>query len=72
MLRRRLDVLVHCRGGLDVRDDSGALLASSAWSRRKRLKTCARVRPGAIETCDQERISKVLARDPQPRGKVPC
>jgi|SRR5665213_1591237 len=55
MLRRRLDVLVHCRGGLGRAGTIAArLLVELGTEPTKAIASVRAVRPGAIETSDQE------------------
>src|SRR6266852_2976973 len=55
MLRRRLDVLVHCRGGLGRAGTIAArLLIELGMEPAKAITLVRAVRPGAIETPDQE------------------
>ena len=57
MLRRRLNVLVHCRGGLGRAGIIAArLLIELGMEPTLAIENVRRVRPGAIETCDQERF----------------
>jgi ADP-ribosyl-[dinitrogen reductase] hydrolase len=59
MLRRRLDVLVHCRGGLGRAGTIAArLLIELGMEPTKAIEQVRAVRPGAIETNDQERFFK--------------
>jgi ADP-ribosyl-[dinitrogen reductase] hydrolase len=59
MLRRRLDVLVHCRGGLGRAGTIAArLLIELGMEPTKAIEHVRAVRPGAIETNDQERFVK--------------
>ena len=59
MLRRRLDVLVHCRGGLGRAGTIAArLLIELGVEPTKRIENVKAARPGAIETRDQERFVK--------------
>jgi ADP-ribosyl-[dinitrogen reductase] hydrolase len=65
MLRRRLDVLVHCRGGLGRAGTIAArLLIELGMKPAKAVEIVRATRPGAIETSDQEKfvlgISHVL------------
>ena len=51
MLRRRLDVLVHCRGGLGRAGTIAArLLVELGMEPTKAIASVRAVRPGAIET----------------------
>jgi ADP-ribosyl-[dinitrogen reductase] hydrolase len=55
MLRRRLHVVVHCRGGLGRAGTIAArLLVELGMPPRKAIKAVRDVRPGAIETDEQE------------------
>lgn len=55
MLRRRLDVLVHCRGGLGRAGTMAArLLIELGMEPTKAIAAVRAVRPGAIETSEQE------------------
>jgi ADP-ribosyl-[dinitrogen reductase] hydrolase len=55
MLRRRLDVLVHCRGGLGRAGTIAArLLVELGTEPTRAIASVRAVRPGAIETSDQE------------------
>jgi ADP-ribosyl-[dinitrogen reductase] hydrolase len=57
MLRRRLDVLVHCRGGLGRAGTIAArLLIELGVEPTTAIEKVRTVRPGAIETTDQERF----------------
>ena len=57
MLRRRLDVLVHCRGGLGRAGTIAArLLVELGMEPTKAIASVRAVRPGAIETPDQEKF----------------
>ena len=59
MLRRRLDVLVHCRGGLGRAGTIAArLLIELGVEPAKAIEDVRAVRPGAIETDDQARFVK--------------
>jgi ADP-ribosyl-[dinitrogen reductase] hydrolase len=59
ILRRRLDVLVHCRGGLGRAGTIAArLLIELGMEPTKAIERVRAVRPGAIETNDQERFVK--------------
>jgi ADP-ribosyl-[dinitrogen reductase] hydrolase len=59
MLRRRLDVLVHCRGGLGRAGTIAArLLIELGMEPTKAIEHVRAVRPGAIETSDQEKFVK--------------
>src|SRR6478735_1792008 len=59
MLRRRLDVLVHCRGGLGRAGLIAArLLIELGMEPTLAIENVRKVRPGAIETPDQERFVK--------------
>jgi ADP-ribosyl-[dinitrogen reductase] hydrolase len=61
MLRRRLDVLVHCRGGLGRAGTIAArLLIELGVEPTKAIENVKAVRPGAIETRDQERFVKAI------------
>jgi ADP-ribosyl-[dinitrogen reductase] hydrolase len=62
MLRRRLDVLVHCRGGLGRAGTIAArLLIELGVEPTKAIEMVRTVRPGAIETCDQERFVRGIS-----------
>jgi ADP-ribosyl-[dinitrogen reductase] hydrolase len=55
MLRRQLDVLVHCRGGLGRAGTIAArLLVELGMEPKEAIASVHAVRPGAIETNDQE------------------
>jgi ADP-ribosyl-[dinitrogen reductase] hydrolase len=55
MLRRRLDVVVHCRGGLGRAGTIAArLLIELGMKPTKAIATVRAARPGAIETSEQE------------------
>ena len=55
ILRRRLDVLVHCRGGLGRAGSIAArLLIELGMEPTKAIANVRAARPGAIETRDQE------------------
>jgi ADP-ribosyl-[dinitrogen reductase] hydrolase len=55
ILRRGLDVLVHCRGGLGRAGTIAArLLVELGMEPTKAIASVRAVRPGAIETSDQE------------------
>ena len=57
LLCRRLDVLVHCRGGLGRAGTIAArLLVELGMPPVKAIKSVRAVRPGAIETRDQEKF----------------
>jgi ADP-ribosyl-[dinitrogen reductase] hydrolase len=57
LLRRRLDVLVHCRGGLGRAGMIAArLLVELGMESTNAIATVRAARPGAIETSDQERF----------------
>ena len=57
MLRRRLDVLVHCRGGLGRAGTIAArLLVELGMEPTKAIANVRAVRPGAIQTSDQEKF----------------
>jgi ADP-ribosyl-[dinitrogen reductase] hydrolase len=61
MLRRGLDVLVHCRGGLGRAGTIAArLLIELGMEPTKAIEHVRAVRPGAIETSDQERFVRNL------------
>ena len=54
MLRRRSDVVVHCRGGLGRAGTIAArLLVELGMEPTKAIASVRAVRPGAIETLDQ-------------------
>jgi ADP-ribosyl-[dinitrogen reductase] hydrolase len=56
ILRHELDVLVHCRGGLGRAGTIAArLLIELGMEPTKAIEHVRAVRPGAIETRDQER-----------------
>ena len=56
LLRAGFDVLVHCKGGLGRAGTIVArLLIELGWSSTEAIAEVRRVRPGAIETSDQER-----------------
>ena len=57
MLRRRLDVLVHCRGGLGRAGTIAArLLVELGMEPTKAIASVRAARPGAIETSEQEKF----------------
>ena len=57
ILRRRLDVLVHCRGGLGRAGTIAArLLVELGMEPTTAIASVRAVRPGAIETSDQEKF----------------
>ncbi len=57
ILRRRLDVLIHCRGGLGRAGTIAArLLIELGMEPTKAIENVRAARPGAIETSDQERF----------------
>ena len=57
ILRRGLDVLVHCRGGLGRAGTIAArLLIELGMEPKKAIESVRAVRPGAIETTDQEKF----------------
>jgi ADP-ribosyl-[dinitrogen reductase] hydrolase len=57
LLGRGLDVLVHCRGGLGRAGTIAArLLVEHGMEPTKAIATVRAVRPGAIETSDQEKF----------------
>ena len=57
MLRRRLEVLVHCRGGLGRAGTIAArLLVELGMEPMKAIASVRAARPGAIETSDQEKF----------------
>ena len=57
MLRRGLDVLVHCRGGLGRAGTIAArLLVELGMEPTTAIASVRAVRPGAIETSDQEKF----------------
>jgi ADP-ribosyl-[dinitrogen reductase] hydrolase len=57
ILRRRLDVLVHCRGGLGRAGTIAArLLVELGMEPTKAIENVRAVRPGAIETSGQEKF----------------
>ena len=59
ILRRRLDVLVHCRGGLGRAGTIAArLLIELGMEPTKAIERVRAVRPRAIETPDQEKFVK--------------
>jgi ADP-ribosyl-[dinitrogen reductase] hydrolase len=59
ILRRRLDVLVHCRGGLGRAGTIAArLLIELGMEPTKAIEHVRAVRPGAIQTNDQESFVK--------------
>ena len=64
MLRRRLDVLVHCRGGLGRAGTIAArLLIELGTKPEEAIANVRAVRPGAIETADQEEfVRNICAR----------
>ena len=57
LLHRGLDVLVHCRGGLGRAGTIAArLLVELGMEPTKAIESVRAARPGAIETCEQERF----------------
>src|SRR5262245_37507573 len=63
MLRQRLNVLVHCRGGLGRAGTiSARLLVELGWQPTKAIAQVRAVRPGAIETDDQENFVLGISR----------
>ena len=55
LLRCRLDVLVHCRGGLGRTGTIAArLLVELGMEPKQAIASVRAVRPGAMETSDQE------------------
>jgi ADP-ribosyl-[dinitrogen reductase] hydrolase len=61
LLRRGLDVLVHCRGGLGRAGTIAArLLIELGMDPTKAIEHVRAVRPRAIETSDQERYVRNL------------
>jgi len=61
ILRRELDVLVHCRGGLGRAGTIAArLLIELGMEPTKAIEHVRSVRPGAIETTDQENFVRNL------------
>jgi ADP-ribosyl-[dinitrogen reductase] hydrolase len=57
ILRRGLDVLVHCRGGLGRAGTIAVrLLIDLGMDPANAITSVRAVRPGAIETCEQERF----------------
>ena len=57
ILRRKLDVLVHCRGGLGRAGTIAArLLVELGMEPKKAIASVRAARPGAIETSDQEKF----------------
>jgi ADP-ribosyl-[dinitrogen reductase] hydrolase len=62
MLRRRLDVLVHCRGGLGRAGTIAArLLAELGMEPTKAIASVRAVRPGAIETAQEQFVLGIRA-----------
>ena len=63
LLRSGFDVLVHCKGGLGRAGTIAArLLIELGWSSKEAIAEVRRVRPGAIETSDQERHLQTVER----------
>ena len=61
LLRRRLDVLVHCRGGLGRAGTIAArLLVELGMVPTTAIANVRAVRPGAIETVDQEEFVRKI------------
>ena len=61
LLRRRLDVLVHCRGGLGRAGTMAArLLVELGMAPTTAIANVRAVRPGAIETVDQEEFVRKI------------
>jgi ADP-ribosyl-[dinitrogen reductase] hydrolase len=57
LLRRKLDVLMHCRGGLGRAGTIAArLLVELGMEPKKAIASVRAARPGAIETSDQEKF----------------
>jgi ADP-ribosyl-[dinitrogen reductase] hydrolase len=57
ILRRKLDVLVHCRGGLGrARTIAARLLVELGMEPVNAIASVRAVRPGAIETREQEKF----------------
>lgn len=57
MLRRKIDVLVHCRGGLGRAGTIAArLLIELGTDPKKAISIVRAARPGAIETHEQEKF----------------
>jgi ADP-ribosyl-[dinitrogen reductase] hydrolase len=57
ILRRKLDVLVHCRGGLGRAGTIAArLLVELGMEPKKAIASVRAACPGAIETSDQEKF----------------
>jgi ADP-ribosyl-[dinitrogen reductase] hydrolase len=66
ILRRRLDVLVHCRGGLGRAGTIAArLLVELGIEPVKAIASVRAVRPGAIETREQEKFILGISTAPQ-------
>jgi ADP-ribosyl-[dinitrogen reductase] hydrolase len=66
ILRRRLDVLVHCRGGLGRAGTIAArLLIELGMEPMRAIEKVRAARPGAIETSDQERFVKGIGTAPK-------
>lgn len=65
MLRRRSDILVHCRGGLGRAGTTAArLLVELGMAPGEAIAAVRAVRPGAIETAQQEQYVLGLAGAP--------
>ena len=65
-LRRKLDVLVHCRGGLGRAGTIAArLLIELGMEPKKAIATVRAARPGAIETSQQEEFVLSIGRPRQ-------
>jgi len=61
LLRRRLDVLVHCRGGLGRAGTMAArLLVELGMAPTTAIANVRAVRPGAIENADQEEFVRSI------------
>lgn len=69
LLRSGFDVLVHCKGGLGRAGTVAArLLVELGWEPERAIAEVRRVRPGAIETKEQERhiLAAVMQDERQP------
>lgn len=61
LLQAGRSVVVHCRGGLGRAGTIAArLLVESGWTPAKAIQTVRKVRPGAIETREQEDYVRAL------------
>jgi ADP-ribosyl-[dinitrogen reductase] hydrolase len=64
-LRRGLDIVVHCRGGLGRAGTIAAvLLVELGMTCDKAIEVVRQARPGAIETAEQERVVRMTRVQP--------